>query len=317
MTIDFTNYKQQYQVLIDQVMKSVDLEDNLKDRIHKLFYFLNEFPQLLTHGATEANINTESYFIDLLTKYRNGRKKPSLKIKKDLVIGGTIPDQMVRSILQKSEKCDDKKIDGYINGHNLAMSAENLLGSLLERYIASVIEDGWIWCPGQTIFATDFIKYSPTSDKQWICLQVKNADNSENSSSSKIRQQFKQKGYEGIIEIWFRSRSKWTLAGLKSQVYFRLGVEGDDQLKQLKKKLKNSYENFTLSETWISIAREFKLDDLVDEPKRITNWDKLNKIVGLSSNDSMSEQKFAEYISSLYPDEHGENVISNITENSD
>jgi SinI restriction endonuclease len=317
MTTDFTNYKQSHQDLIDRVIKSTELDDNLKDRIYKLLYFLNQFPQLLTNGATNDNINTEQYFVDLLTKYRDGRKKPSLKIKKDLAIGETIPDQMVRLILQKSEKCDIKKIDDYIDGHNLAMSAENLLGSLLERYIASVIEDGWIWCPGQTIFATDFIKYSPDSDEQWICLQVKNADNSENSSSSKIRQQFKQKGYEDSIQTWFRSRSKWSLSSLKSQVYLRLGIEGNDPLKQLKNKLKSSDESFNRSETWISIARQFKLDDLVDEPKRDTNWDELNKIVGLSSNDSMSEEKLAEYISSLYSDEHGENVIGNTTENSD
>lgn len=317
MTTDFTNYKQKYQALIDEVITSTELDDNLKDRIYKLLYFLNQFPKLLTNGETNENINTEEYFVNLLTKYRDGRKKPSLKIKKNLVIGETIPDQMVRLILQKSEKCDIKKIDEYIDGHNLAMSAENLLGNLLERYIASVIEDGWIWCPSQTIFATDFIKYSPDSDEQWICLQVKNADNSENSSSSKIRQQFKQKGYEDSIRIWFRSRSRWSLSSLKSQVYLRLGIEGNNQLQQLKDRLERPYGNFNRSETWISTARQFNLDDLVDEPKRDTNWDELNTIVGLSSNDSMSEEKLAEYISSLYSDEHGENVIGNTTENSD
>lgn len=382
MTTDFTNYKQNYQALINRAITSTGLDDDLKDRIYKLLYFLNQFPQLLTNGATNENINTEKYFVDLLTKYRDGRKKPSLKIRKDLAIGETIPDQMVRLILQKSEKCDTQKIDDYIDGHNLAMSAENLLGSLLERYIASVIEDGWIWCPGQIIFATDFIKYPLDSDERWICLQVKNADNSENSSSSKIREQFEKKGYEDSIQIWFRSQSKWTcnqlkkrifsnlqinedspskrldklkeklnpilgenfkdietwrevakyfnlanmqtsqssqsIADLKNVIYDHLSLTKENKLEELKKRLNPISDcNFSKTETWISIAKHFNFDDLVSYPQRDTEWDKLNEIVGLSSDNSMSEEKFSEYISSLYSDENGENVIGNTTKNSD
>lgn len=381
MTTNFTNYKQNHQSLIDRAVSSTGLEDNLKDRIYKLLYFLDQFPQLSTNGATNEDRKTEQYFVDFLTKYGDGRKKPSLKLKKELVIGETIPDQMVKLILQKSEKCDTEKIDDYINGHNLAMSAENLLGSLLERYIASVIEDEWIWCPGQTIFATDFIKYSLDSDERWICLQVKNADNSENSSSSKIREQFDKIGHKVSIQIWFRSQSKWkcnqlkkhifnnlqidedspkkleklkeklnpilggnfkdietwrkvanffnlanmqtsqssqSIADLKNVIYDYLNLTGNNKLEELKKRLNPISDcDFSKNKTWINIAKHFHYDDLVNSPQRDTEWDRLNCIFDLSSNNLMSEEKFSEYISSLYSDENGENVIGNTTKNSD
>ncbi len=83
-----------------------------------------------------------------------------------------------------------------------AMGAENLVGDLLERYLASVLEPhGWIWCSGAMVKAVDFILPPSTSGGSWRMLQVKNRDNSENSSSSAIRA-----GTE--IEKWHRTFSK-------------------------------------------------------------------------------------------------------------
>lgn len=87
--------------------------------------------------------------------------------------------------------------------HRQAMAAENLLGSLLERYLASILEPhGWVWCAGNTVRAVDFL-----SPDLAIALQVKNRDNSENSSSSAIRR-------GTTIEKWFRiysasGRTNW------------------------------------------------------------------------------------------------------------
>lgn len=82
--------------------------------------------------------------------------------------------------------------------HLQAMVAENSVGLLLERFIASVLEPhGWIWCSGSTVRAVDFICPQPL-----LLVQVKNRDNSENSSSSAIR--------EGSqIQKWFRMYSKY------------------------------------------------------------------------------------------------------------
>ena len=58
----------------------------------------------------------------------------------------------------------------------------------LERYLASVMEPrGWIWCSGSTVKAVDLIKPPAAPGGAWKLLQVKNRDNSENSSSSAIR----------------------------------------------------------------------------------------------------------------------------------
>jgi hypothetical protein len=84
--------------------------------------------------------------------------------------------------------------------HQNAMSAENCVGALLERYLDSVLrKHGWHWCCGDFVKAIDFI----SMDEQggWLALQVKNRDNSENSSSSAIR--------DGTpIQKWFRSFSR-------------------------------------------------------------------------------------------------------------
>jgi len=75
---------------------------------------------------------------------------------------------------------------------------------LLERYLASVLEPrGWVWCSGAMVKAVDFIKPPSATQATWHLLQVKNRDNSENSSSSAIR-------VGTTIEKWFRTFSRKT-----------------------------------------------------------------------------------------------------------
>ena len=77
-----------------------------------------------------------------------------------------------------------------------AMGAENFIGWILESYIASEAEPlGWVWCSGAIVRSVDFIR--PMDGGNWRMLQVKNRSNSENSSSSKVRQ-------GTSIEKWFR-----------------------------------------------------------------------------------------------------------------
>lgn len=74
-------------------------------------------------------------------------------------------------------------------------AVEGCIGHLLERYIDSRISDGqWIWCAGSVVKSTDFLK---KSENGWLQLQIKNRNNTENSSSSAIRT-----GTE--IRLWFR-----------------------------------------------------------------------------------------------------------------
>ena len=116
----------------------------------------------------------------------------------------TIPDEMVSLILHEYFDVPLADLDRAKSEHLLSMGAENLVGELLERYLASILEPkGWVWCSGSMIKAVDFIKPPENADGEYRLLQVKNRDNSENSSSSAIR-------IGTTIEKWFRTFSKKT-----------------------------------------------------------------------------------------------------------
>jgi hypothetical protein len=114
----------------------------------------------------------------------------------------TIPDEMVSVILKEYFDIPQADLERVKREHSLSMGAENFVGELLERYLASMLEPrGWIWCSGAMVKAADFIKPPATQDGVWRLLQVKNRDNSENSSSSAIR-------VGTVIEKWHRTFSK-------------------------------------------------------------------------------------------------------------
>ena len=120
---------------------------------------------------------------------------------------GPCSDPAIRTIVQHSQGCSE---EAAINGelmHNLFMSAENAQGLLLEEFIARNIRSyGFLWCAGNVLHAIDFCN----EDGSFL-LQIKNKDNTENSSSSTIR--------EGTtIEKWNRLRTR-TLNGKKYPDY--------------------------------------------------------------------------------------------------
>lgn len=102
----------------------------------------------------------------------------------------TIPDKVFEAILPVIFPDYDAKT--IIEQHSAMMSLENLVGDLLEEYLSTRLSaDGWYCCWGSSVPATDFC----TNDGR--LLQIKTSDNSENSSSSKIR-------VGTQIEKWFR-----------------------------------------------------------------------------------------------------------------
>ena len=113
----------------------------------------------------------------------------------------TIPDSVVGTILNGFYGIEQQSLPTIAETHLLSMAAENVVGEILERYIANVLEPrGWVWCSGSVVRHVDFILPS-SSGSPALLLQVKNRDNSENSSSSAIR--------DGTnIEKWFRSFSR-------------------------------------------------------------------------------------------------------------
>ena len=95
----------------------------------------------------------------------------------------TCTDPSLAKIVKASCEYSDEEIEEYEKNHNLFMAAENIQGGLLEEYIArNVASYDWIWCAGETLSSVDFCKRDGSA-----LLQVKNKDNTENSSSNKIR----------------------------------------------------------------------------------------------------------------------------------
>ena len=105
----------------------------------------------------------------------------------------TVADPIVETII--SCRLPHLKTDGLAKisfGHRLSMTAENVLGHLLEEFLANELAAfKWHCCWGETLRSVDFV------NEDGRLLQVKNRSNSENSSSSRVRI-----GTE--IEKWFR-----------------------------------------------------------------------------------------------------------------
>lgn len=144
------------------------------------------FPKINIDDHTPA-----SYIYRWAHFYCNERSKPhSGRI---AAPKSSCSDPIVKKIAQTAKDLSDAKAGENEQAHTLFMSAENVLGNLLEEFLAGRLRKyGWIWCAGTTLRAIDFC-----STDGRILLQVKNKNNSENSSSSNIRE-----GTE--IKKWYR-----------------------------------------------------------------------------------------------------------------
>ncbi len=124
-------------------------------------------------------------------KYKAGYdNRPSTTIgKPPQTVSDSIIDEMISVRLPKLSA---PKIKDIKYAHRLSMSAENILGLFLEEYLAFKLKPhDWHCAWGQTLKSVDFCH------RDGALLQVKNRSNTENSSSSKIR--------EGTdIKKWYR-----------------------------------------------------------------------------------------------------------------
>lgn len=147
----------------------------------RILDFIEVNPDYLAIGrGNSIPRGTEQWWRNWAEKFVRGReiKAPSLP--------KTKADPIVTQILEQHFGLSANGLMDAIQTHFNAMAAENKIGSLLEAYLASQLEPkGWIWCSGETVKSIDFLYI----DKQGIFhpLQVKNRDNSENSSSAAIR----------------------------------------------------------------------------------------------------------------------------------
>ncbi|MCP4485969.1 MAG: SinI family restriction endonuclease [Gammaproteobacteria bacterium] len=109
---------------------------------------------------------------------------------------GTVADPIIEKIIgSRLDDLTDEDLNKMTFAHRLGMSAENILGLILEEYLSENLkEKGWHCAWGETVKSVDFV------NEDGSLLQIKNRSNSENSSSSAVRD-----GTE--IEKWYRIKA--------------------------------------------------------------------------------------------------------------
>ncbi len=123
----------------------------------------------------------EDYLKAWIKSYNDAiNNKPSLRSAKPK---SSCDDPSIKELVKNARNLDEQTATEAAKYHNLFMSAENIQGNLLEEYISiNIRKYGWVWCAGSTIHAVDFC----SSDGKCL-LQIKNKNNTENSSSGAIR----------------------------------------------------------------------------------------------------------------------------------
>jgi SinI restriction endonuclease len=150
-------------------------------------------------GAVRKPEEVETYLTSLLKAYfaRRARRVLLGDVK-------TVADPAVDTVLESFAQVPKDKLPLFSQYHRISMAAENKIGDLLEEYLANQLEPkGWFWCCCNIIKGVDFFR----PGKQVILLQVKNRDNSENSSSEKIRELLRDRGCPVEIQKWHRCQS--------------------------------------------------------------------------------------------------------------
>jgi len=172
-------------------------ETGLIESFSQVCRFLFDNPDRLS-WRSKANIPSlvdETGLERLAEKYFTSYRKSDFP-----AMPGTVPDEMVSIVIQEAYGYTVAETERMKCEHQHAMCAENCVGALLERYLDSVLRhSGWSWCCGDFVKAVDFVRRDVADN--WLALQIKNRDNTENSSSSAIR--------NGTpIQKWFRSFSR-------------------------------------------------------------------------------------------------------------
>lgn len=159
--------------------------------IDYLFRIANKDRSLFPGINITGEQNEEQYLRHWIKGYSDACR--SLPSTRTATPKSSCSDPAIRTIVQAAKKLSSEDALAQESHHNLFMSAENIQGNLLEEYISGAVRPyGWLWCVGNVIRAVDFCNTDGS-----MLLQIKNKSNTENSSSSAIR--------DGTaIEKWFR-----------------------------------------------------------------------------------------------------------------
>lgn len=158
-----------------------------------------EFAENKPNSLVRSNKTLLSYSDNEKKKYSYASTEHETVLKKKLIKGRkkifkkpkTFPDLAVYEFLKENKDYSDEIIQNVIQYHYDAMGAENILGHFLEEFINENKEDdSWIWCSGSVVDKIDFIQKVENENKEtsWRALQIKASSNTENSSSSEVRE---------------------------------------------------------------------------------------------------------------------------------
>ena len=177
LKIAYKKYRDIYNVSRDlDIIFSIALRDK------------NRFPSINLGGG---DITYEHYIERWIKSYSDAEN--NLPSKHTANPKSSCSDPAIKKLVEIVTGANESESNSQERHHNLFMSAENIQGDLLEEYIAiNVRQFGWLWCKGNILRAIDFC-----SEDGSVYLQVKNKNNTENSSSSAIRE-----GTE--IKKWYR-----------------------------------------------------------------------------------------------------------------
>ncbi|WP_461244145.1 SinI family restriction endonuclease [Secundilactobacillus muriivasis] len=190
---DYTNYNitqllNEFDSVLSRSEFTAIFPDNseIKANFRKLFEIaLSDMNHLFPNLNVKAtSTDPKDYITKWVNRYKSAlQTPPSSRIAE---ISKSAVDPVLEIMVQEYQKLSKKEVEEESRVHQLFMSAENVQGNLLEEYIASVAEpQGWIWARGETLRACDFVKPQGTITS---FVQIKNRDNTENSSSSAIRE---------------------------------------------------------------------------------------------------------------------------------
>lgn len=177
-----------FHVLISELPEeNVIYIDNLNRLFNYALDHLYLFPNISIPNYITIEDGIRKYLFRWIQKYIDGHNQAPLE--SEIYSTGEIDEALLQHLVvyfsREHENGEKLAFEAYEN-HFLLMGLENLNGNVLEQYLKNVLEPlGWIWCAGEVYRAVDFCYI--IGDKPDILLQVKNKYNSENSSSSAIR----------------------------------------------------------------------------------------------------------------------------------
>lgn len=164
------------------------------DGAQYVFHIISHDLERVPNNIGGKNDSEQDVIKKWLFKYKNGYEgRASKRISNP---PGTIADPIIEKIIG-SRITNLKAVDlnKITFAHRLGMSAENILGLILEEYLSEKLKSkNWYCAWGETVKSVDFV------NKDGRLLQIKNRSNSENSSSVSVR--------DGThIEKWYRVKA--------------------------------------------------------------------------------------------------------------